>query len=244
MSFNGFPDSIGVKQIPPKTLNPGWDKREYMDSETGKVVRSYYYKGKRCKRVPLNSRLACQLAGYSLIEKDLRNCINWLLLIEGLYEKEGISDKANYSISPNRETFNLVKGLYVAMITFYGKCFASCEGRKIKLERNQLAEEFRSLHDLCIEHRNNYTAHSGAAKIEECEIAFVHAPIRGFGKPVVFNIFSELQQPDSMLTEKGAEGGDSLKELFEHVRAVAKAKIELLVDKIKKEEISSSSFSK
>lgn len=243
MVLSDFPGFIGVKQIPPGSLSDGWSKKEYMDPESGEVVRSYYYKGKKCKRVPLKSKLASQLAGYKLIDKDLRSCINWLLLIEGLSERSGDREK-NYSISPNRETFNLVKGLYVAMITFYGKCFASCEGRKVKLERNQLAEEFRSLHDLCIEHRNNFTAHSGAARIEECEIALVHSPVRGFGKSVVYDIFSELQQPDAMLTGKGAEGGDSLEELFAHVRERVLAKIDVLVNKIMAEEINSSVFSK
>lgn len=237
MDLNDLPKSKGANKIGPKPLNNGWEKKEHMNPETGLVTRSYSYKGKKCTRVPLDSRLADQLAGYSLIDKDLRSCINWLNLIEETYQKNYPQNKGNFTISPNREEFNVVKGLYVAMITFYGKCFASCEGRKVKLERNQLIEEFRPLHDTCIEHRNNFAAHSGAAKIEECKIALVHTPIRGYGKPVAFEIFSELQQPDALLTRGGDQSEKMLHELFEHARQIVKKKSDLLVNKIKDEEV-------
>lgn len=53
-------------------MTDGWGVGEF-DVSSGKVYRRYTYKRKPCIRVVFNSRLSQQLAGWTLIEKDLRS---------------------------------------------------------------------------------------------------------------------------------------------------------------------------
>ena len=206
--------------------------KEFLDRVTGKAYRIYTYKRRACARVELTSRLAEQLAGYTLIEKDLRSVLIWLDEVESRHDEGPSEKKHSYSRGKDRENYNLIKGLFVALLTFYGKCFSKCDGRPVKLERAQLENRFHELHDDCIEYRHNFAAHSGAKKIEHVEIALVY-PVK-YKKEVNFMIFRELHQPDVFSPKVGAV---TLRELFEHARGKALAKIDLLVEKIKNEEI-------
>lgn len=150
-----------------------WETREVLDRTTGEVERFYTYKRKPCKRIELNSPLARQLAGYTLIEKDLRSVAAWLREIEARHTEVGQGEGDGFGRSTDRETYTLIKGLFVAALTFYGKCFAHCEGRRIKLERAQLGERYLSTHDEAIAFRHNFAAHSGAAKLESAKVALV-----------------------------------------------------------------------
>ena len=214
-----------------------WKVKEHIDPKTGIASRRYTYKNKSCKRKVIDTNYGRQLAGYCLIEKDLRNCIAWLSEIERLYASSGENKERGFAISGNREIFNVIKALYVAMITFYGKCFAGCEGRRVKLERSKIEEKYRELHDHCIRHRNNYTAHSGAEKIETCQIVLVYPSKVARNKPVKTNLFTEIAQPDAMLVDKGEQQEVDLMGLFEHVKTQVERKIKLLTEKIYEEEI-------
>jgi hypothetical protein len=205
---------------------------EHIDSKSGLPHRIYKYKRKECRRVLLNSRLCSQLAGYTLIEKDLRSVLVWLHEIEARHT-DGTSRKIeHFARSSDRTTYNLIKGLFVATLTFYGKCFSKCEGRPVKLERAQLDERFYRLHDECIAYRHNFAAHSGAKKLEHVEIVLV-SPARHKDK-IPFKVYRELFQPDLFWPSSGEI---TLIELVEHVRSIANAKIDLLAEKIQREEI-------
>ncbi|WP_051938366.1 hypothetical protein [Ghiorsea bivora] len=66
--------------------------------------------------------------------------------------------------------------MFVALVSFYGKCFTSCEGRRVKLEKIWVDEKFQEEHETLIGYRHNFTAHSGADKFEEVKIAAVLDP--------------------------------------------------------------------
>lgn len=202
-----------------------------VEPKSGRIHRTYTYKRKPCRRIVLESRLCRQLAGYVLIEKDLRSIILWLQEIDRLDERP-LAERTRSAKAPNRETYSVVKGLFVAAVTFYGKCFTRCDGRPVKLERVQIEERFREIHDDCISYRNNFAAHSGAKKLETVEIAIVF-PLK-YKNPVEFQIFKELNQPDFF---RNALGEASLIELVEHVRSIANSKIDLLSTKIRDEEV-------
>lgn len=94
---------------------------------------------------------------------------------------------------------NLVKGLFVAALTFYGKCFTSCEGRKVKLERTIIDQEYLDLHDHIMKLRNNFAAHSGAENFEEVRVSLaLHPSKKSDMKP---QLYSELSQPDYLIGE-------------------------------------------
>lgn len=218
-----------------KKVKNDWGAVDFVDKETGKFHRIYKYKDKPCKRVYLKSRLSEHLSGYSLIEKDLRSSLVWLHKIDELVgELDGKKD-GSHGIGRDRETFNVVKGLFVAALTFYGKGFTKCDGRPVKLERKQIAEDYRELHDLAMSYRHNFAAHSGAKKLEFVQVALV-APLKAKpGKPLPMIIYTELNQPDLAWYTKGNELW--FIELFEHVRSMVKDKVNKLSEKIMKEEV-------
>ena len=206
--------------------------KHFVDRKTGKAYRTYTYKRRKCVRVQLTSRLAEQFAGYTLIEKDLRNVLAWLEEIERRHDEGPLKNGDTYASAKDRSNYTLIKGLCVALLTFYGKCFSKCEGRPVKLERAQLDARFQRLHDECIEYRHNFAAHSGAKKIEHVEVALVYP--EKHGTQVSFKLYREVHQPDLFWPKPGEI---PLKELVEHARAVAMKKIDKLAEKITNEEI-------
>lgn len=173
------------------------------------------------------------MAGYVLIEKDLRSAAVWLTEIDRIRGEDAQFDsKGGNRQSKDRDRYNLVKGLFVAALTFYGKAFAQCEGRRIKLERRQLDIEFHEEHDDAISFRNNFAAHSGAKLLERAEIALVLPPKSK--KSVAPRLYREMTQPDYATAE---EGKKTFNELVEHARAIPLRKIAQLNEKILAEEV-------
>lgn len=209
-----------------------FDVRHFVDPTTGTTHRIYTYKRRPCSRIHLKSRLADQLSGYTLIEKDLRNSLAWLAEIEARHDEGPIRNDGAYHNGKNRENYTTIKGLFVALLTFYGKCFSKCEGRPVKMERAQLDERFHKLHNECIEYRHNFAAHSGAKKLEHVEVALIFPKKQK--RQVAFKIYRELLQPDLFWPKKGEL---SLRELIEHAREIANRKIDLLAKKIIDEEV-------
>lgn len=211
-----------------------WEVKEIFDRTTGKVDRIYTFKRKPCKRVVLESRLAQQLAGYTLIEKDLRSVAAWLEEIKDRHVVEPKRKGHRFGHSDDRTTYTLIKGLFVAALTFYGKCFAQCEGRRVKLERSQLEERFRESHDEAMKFRHNFAAHSGAAKLEDATIALVFQKKLKSGE--VPRIYHELWQPDLFWSDESSHEASFIA-LTEHVHSIVKRKMRDLTDKIMQEEV-------
>ena len=46
--------------------------------------------------------------------------------------------RKSFAQGKDRGKYVLIKGLFVAALTFYGKCFSRCEGRRAQMDRNQL----------------------------------------------------------------------------------------------------------
>lgn len=213
-------------------VDDGYDVKEIVEPNSGRIHRFYSFKKKPCRRVLLNSRLCDQLAGYTLIEKDLRSVIIWLKEIEHMQEQWPTPPRVRAMKSPDRATYNIIKGLFVAALTFYGKSFSKCEGRPVKLERAQIAPLFQSTHDRCISFRHNFAAHSGAKRLENVDIALVF-PLkekRSFSP----KLYRELNQPDMALP---IPGDATLVELAEHARSITLRKIDLLGRKIMEIEV-------
>lgn len=209
-----------------------WTVKEVVERHTNTVHRLYWYSGKQCKRIVLDSPMARQLAGYVLIEKDLRSAGLWIEEIDRIRGDDAKDDHQGNRSSSERSRYNLVKGLFVAALTFYGKAFAQCEGRKIKMDKRQLDPSFHEAHDDAIEYRNNFAAHSGAKLIEHAKVALALPP-KG-AKGVLPRIYREMSQPDYVMN---APGEKSFSELIEHARAVPLRKISELSDKIMNEEV-------
>lgn len=227
--------SVGVRAVGIKKSESDWSHIDYVDKGTGKFHRIYRFKNKPCKSVYLKSRFSEHLAGYALIEKDIRSALIWLKKIESIVGDIDEKKTGAISIARDREVFSLVKGLFVASLTFYGKGFSKCDGRPVKLERTQLDERFRDVHDLAMSYRHNFAAHSGAKRLESASIALV-VPVKvKYNKDLPMILYTEINQPD--LLWHGKDDEVWFIELLEHAQFVVKEKIKWLSDKIMNEEV-------
>ena len=209
--------------------DPDWKVREHINPSTGNHTNTYFYKNRKCYCIILESKLAQQLAGYSLIEKDIRSIKIWLdeILPYVTTLKKNQSQK-----SPDRKTFNLVKGLFVSSVTFYGKCFTQCDGRKVKLRRSDIKDEkLKNHHDDIMKFRHNFTAHSGDEKIELVKIALVLDSKKN--RKTLPHIITELLQPDTV----GETDIKDYFELLEYLQDFVTKRMKKISDKIYAEEI-------
>ena len=204
-----------------------WEIHEILDPNSVKRITKYFYKRKAAVRVQLKDRISQQLAGYALIEKDLRNVIYWLKEIRKLI---GDDRGKGAQISDDRERYMIVKGLFVSSLTFYGKCFTKCEGRKIKLDRRFVSEDLRECHDWAMHLRHNFAAHSGSDEFEDVKIALVLPP---YNKSTTIEpmIFREIMQHDS------SEGDTEFIALVESVHKDVETKINKLISTIYEKEV-------
>lgn len=194
-----------------RDLGDGWKVKEIALPDGRRLERRYFYKTKPAPKIELKTKLAKQLSGYALIEKDLRSSITWLEKINELMP-ESAKEKDGALISGEREVFDIIKGLWVSALTFYGKCFTQTEGRKIKLERRILDQKYREKHDTFMHMRNNFAAHAGVDAYEQARIILALNP-KKYSKKTP-RILTELSQQDYFSTEEE----NDLIVLAKHVR--------------------------
>jgi hypothetical protein len=218
--------------IVPDTSDPDIVVKRFIEPLTGEVHALYYCKRKLMPQVPLQGFLSEQLAGYVLIEKDLQNALRWVKRAESLVEPDLLNTKSTYISSDNRDTYDLAKGLFVAALTFYAKCFTKCEGRRAQLNKSCLNAELRASHDLFMKFRNNFAAHSGAEKIEYAKASLVLRPKPK--KQEMPQIVCNRVQPD-LLLPRGSQPG--LADLINSALSCVNARHDKITEKILNEEI-------
>ena len=213
--------------------DPDWTYKTIVLPKGRVFYNKYYYKRKRAYRIVLDTPKATQLAGYILIEKDLRSCKIWLNEILELVKDDERYVNATQSIAnlDNRKTFNIVKGLFVAALTIYGKCFTTCDGRRIKLEKTNLEKKFHEDHDDAISLRHNFAAHSGAKKIEFSRIVVLLDPKKK--RENLPRMSSELLQPDAW----GVKEIQRFIDLAEQARQYCLSKHVMLTNKTYEEDV-------
>lgn len=214
-------------------LGGGWSKFTVLDPETQEFYNRYYYKRVKAHRVVIDTPKAKVLAAYTLIEKDLRSIMIWLDEIKGLLASDKVTagKKGSQKTAHDRTRYNLIKGLFVASLTFYAKCFATCEGRRVKLDKSNLSDEFQKHHDNVMEIRHNFAAHSGAKKFEKVHVVMALDSKRRRG--AIPFITRELGQPDSYSLESTEE----FISLVLHVKVFVDQKIDTLNEKLLKDDI-------
>jgi len=144
-------------------------RKEFVNPNTGEVHIQYYWKRNKAPKVEIKGKLPNKMSGLTLIKKDLDNALKWMKLARKLSDSVDDSyDKSDSSVflAKDRERFDNVKALFVASLTFYGKCFTEANGRGASVSRNWLNEEYKELHDFYMNYRHNFAAHSGDSKVE------------------------------------------------------------------------------
>jgi|GEM_PF-1267675 hypothetical protein len=206
-----------IGTIVEKVMSDGWTIIETYIPGKG-LNNEYLYCGESAPSVQMTDKISEQYGAYSLIEKDLRSVIFWLQEIENLKP-----DDLDRWKKP--EKMNLVKGLFVAALTFYAKCFTSCEGRRVKLEKSIFDTDDLKVHEHLMSLRHNFAAHSGAEGFEEVKVSLaLHPNIESNMKP---KLYSELSQPDYISGEQLA-----FKALAEKLRKMVFEKRASVGDKV------------
>jgi hypothetical protein len=212
---------------------PNWEIEEGV-SPDGSVSNKYFFRGELALRVPLDSHLARQAAGYALIEKDLRN-IAWCIQKIQALQKEALGDifePLEPVIMPgSRDDANLLKLLLISALSLYGKLFTTAGGRRTSLARDHVDPDLREKHDFLMELRHNFAAHSGEVKHEEAELVLLLDPDDARHEGCV--ISTELKQPNAL----DQAGLDSFLKIVTGLRKRAIAKRQELSNKIMSEEV-------
>ena len=199
-----------------------------VDPKTGEPIIRYFWKRKRMLQVSVSGKIIDTLAGYSLIEKDLNNALEWTRQARRLVESTGELEAAEgVTKSTDRETFNKVKSLFVSALTFYGKSFTQAQGRGPTLNKKDiLAGSYLPAHEFYMGYRHNFAAHSGDAKLEYNKTyVLLHPNRKSHIEPF---IVTNRIQPDVVLDHDDY----SLEELIDHVRRNVHVKYEKLSRKV------------
>ncbi|HHF0505211.1 TPA: hypothetical protein ACPHRY_004578 [Vibrio antiquarius] len=210
------------------------------DDQTGKASARLTYKRKPLYSVPLTGRIPSQIAGYSLINKDLKNARQWAytaISMTNAAHSHAQVTKGNYFLSQDREQFDMIKALFIASLTFYAKAFTKCEARNAKLARKDLSNDFREDHDFYMNLRNKYVAHSGSEDLESAQPHMLLSPKKN--SKFVPRMHIIRSQPDVAISEDEAT---SFVALIDHVISLVDTKVIKASEKLFEEHIATHSI--
>lgn len=205
----------------------GLTSEYYIDSSSGEFRSIYTYNGEIVSRIKLKGKIVDRASALSLIGMDLKSARDWYRkALDILKENELMSKGKSFGGIEDLDLSSEVRALFVASVIFYGKAFAEAGGRKIKMEKNWLEKEFHERHDLLINYRNNFAAHSGDSNFESAETALLL--FKKHGKYVYQPVTDRKQ-----LSAVGVFDDDSdLIDLFDHVVSVVEGKYKQTMDRM------------
>jgi len=151
----------------------------------------------------MRTPLARQLAGHTLIERDLRMVIQWLTAINTI---SGPPKRRGGHIWTDKDDamHNQTLGLFVAALVFYGKCFSQCEGRRVRLDWQWIPKGFKETHEFVLTMRNNFAAHSGAEKFEGVNVVLVLPEKKGRLRDQP-RLYREMRQTEAVISYEDDE---------------------------------------
>ena len=209
-----------------KQLTKNLSSKAFVDNATGEIHYHYYWKRNKAPKVEITGLLPNKLSGLTLIQKDLGNALRWIKAAKELTPKNIDSSKGFYYLADNRSTFDLVKALFVASLTFYGKCFTEANGRSAQVSRDWLDAKHKKAHDYYMMYRHNFAAHSGDEKVELAKTFVLLHPKKNEILPLLPTM---RMQPDLVFTH---DDEDDLEELIEYVINLVSQKYNDLAFKI------------
>jgi hypothetical protein len=207
------------KMIRDSTL-PDLQVERFIDPSTGEVSVHYLWKGMLLPKVTLTGKIADTISGLTLIQKDLENAKRWVERALDLTSKEHavIPKGVMYVHLQDRARADEAKAFFVAGLTFYAKAFTEAAGRKVQMQRDSLALEFRDRHNYYMDFRHNFAAHSGDLKLEYATSYLLMIPQRN---GTALQIATTRLQPDAVGAETQEE---SFLSLIEHAISVVSDK--------------------
>jgi hypothetical protein len=221
---------MGGKRIYPLVrtrMNGDVEIREIL-YEDGKTENIFRRKGKILPKIPLSGHIIDQLRAMYLIEKDLRNVIQWVEIVKNTAESVDLSDDF---MMPNVEKNSIMKSLLVSLVTFYGKCFTEANDRRFSLHKKNVPGDLKWIHEKIMNLRHNFAAHKGEFEMDECRFSLVIVPGKQSAK---FEIYSTLTQINHYLQE---DEMSALVELCNRLREHVVGRINKALELVKKEKV-------
>lgn len=209
-----------------------WKVVPIIDRDTGAHRQQYFYKRTRAQRIPISSHLARQLAGYCLIERDLRTVIEWLIELKKFVPSSKNPEVYGWSRVESSNSTHIA--LFVSALTFYGKCFAQTNARGIRLDSSWVPEDFLETHKQILALRNRFAAHSDDDEYEKVNVVLVLAGKKGRLRDS-WMLYRELKQIEVMTQHPDDKA--SFEGLASELQRKVEQKMQELNDKIFKDEI-------
>lgn len=201
----------------------------YIKESKNSFTRMYKLKGRILPRIILEGHRIEQMKAFSSLDKDLRNIMRWVSIINRTDMLKGASSEL-YPSSKNDEAF-ILKGLYVAILTMYGRCFTTAEGRRFTFDKKKhIPEEFKELHEDIMHARNNFAAHKGNFVHEDYKIALA---VDENKRSMNAYIFAEIVQPfmsGEMIDSR--DTSQAFLKICEHLKGIVNKKYDDLCQKI------------
>ncbi len=212
-----------------KQLDDGWTRQTFINTDTSTVRVTYLYKGKHpASVIHFHTKKARHLAGYQLIDKDLRDALLW---IDHINEIAPPSESKKFYTEPDSAN-RIAKGLFKAAVINYIKAYDLGDGRFVSLNKAQLPVKLQAAHTLFYDLRNNYIAHGGLSEFEKCEVTFAIPPRHKLKSNLRFSprFESNIRQATQIDWEK-----NELQTLISASRVIIEMKIKKLQIDLSKE---------
>lgn len=207
-------------------------KRESrVDPNTGNTSYVYTYKMKRCPTKEIKSPLAKKYVGYDLIYNDLECVHKWINQAHKLIPQNRKSQNSDhgdrYIVVSNSNDDSLIQALFIASLTYYGKCFTKAEGRRFKLDCSFVPEGYKLKHKEIMLFRHTIAAHSGKGDWDTGKLRLILSPKKSKKhEPFIWSELTTLNYHDD------SDKDFSFINLVDEVRSKVLAKMEQLSKRI------------
>lgn len=198
----------------------------FFNSKKNEVDLHFLFNNLIVKNVTLTGKIVNSYSGNCLIQKDITSACVWMEKAITLNKEcvNGLSiGHDNDDIQYIEQNDPIIKALFVASLTFYGKAFTEAQGRGAQLKVDLISPEYRDFHLEIMRYRHHYAAHSGESKIEIAKTYVLLMPNqRNSLSPT---LYTSRMQPNLLDPEH-------LLELFKHVLKVVEDRMSTSQKKI------------
>jgi|SRR5690606_25228340 len=138
-----------------------WAVEETLSSN-GKATRAYYYRKQLALRLELEGHKVKRLAGFTLLKKDLLTIGAWLDALQKIVAELGADqEQTDFRLMPDApadvEKVTVARGLFVAIVTTYGKLFTKAKGRGVTLaKKGWVPSHHAKTHDFLLHTRHTF----------------------------------------------------------------------------------------
>jgi hypothetical protein len=215
--------------------NSEWIITEGIRGPTGDLQSEYHLRGKKAVRHVIKTHKSKRLGGFNLIHRDLQNIRVWIAEIIKMQRTLPplVKVAGKQKIQGDPHVNEIIKGLFVAVLSIYGKLSPPAKGRGVCLDAAIIKDPAKKkIHEVLLAYRHNFASHSGDERKEDCEVVAAVVNVDGSGYASV--LACEISQPSSW----GIDYFEKVDALIKDLLDYADVKKNELYDAVKNEELS------